>query len=286
MAPQNVCRYWKFGHCKFADKCRLMHVDEVCQNPECEIKTCNMRHPRVCTYFRDYRRCKFGEYCSFKHEENDFANIISDNQKTSDRLSEIEIILKEKDNLEIRIDAIDKKIAGLDKYLENILERQNNKIEDLEKKIEDMGVKIATLESQKAEYAFENENKFEERITKIERRVYVIEKTNAGNEFCEFCEEEFEEDKELDIHIRDTHTFKCNLCDIQLGNKEDLYMHFLTCEIYKCYTCDHKNKRLSELKSHIKTKHEDRKVTTILHIKMNKEDYRKKICTRYSSEDI
>ena len=63
-------------------------------------------------------------------------------------------------------------------------------------------------------------------------------------------------------------------------------MHLLTCEIYKCYICNHKNKRLSELKSQIKTKHEDKKVVTILHLKMNKEDLRKKTCTRYSSDEI
>ena len=135
MAPQNVCRYWKFGHCKFVERCRLMHVNEVCRNPECEIKTCNMRHPRISTYFRDYRRCKFGEYYSFKNEENNLANM-----------------------------------SDLDKYLE----RQDNKIEELEKKINDMGEKIVTLESEKAEHALENENQFEARITQIERRVYVM----------------------------------------------------------------------------------------------------------------
>ena len=32
MASQNVCRYYKFGHCKFADKCRQFHVSEECEN--------------------------------------------------------------------------------------------------------------------------------------------------------------------------------------------------------------------------------------------------------------
>ena len=81
---------------------------------------------------------------------------------------------------------------------------------------------------------------------------------------------------------------KLNLVKIiRFGNKEDLYTHLLTCEIYKCYTCDHKNKRLSEIKSHIKTKHADQNYPiTIQHIKMNKEDFRKKICKRYSSKEI
>ena len=100
-------------------------------DPECEIKTCNLRYHRICTYFRNYRRCKFGEYCSFKHEENNIGNIISDNQRTNDRLSEIEILLKEKDNLANILDTLNEKIADLDKYLE----RQDNKIEELDKTV-------------------------------------------------------------------------------------------------------------------------------------------------------
>ena len=228
-----------------------MHVDEVCQNHECEVKNCNLRHPRICKYFRDYRRCKFGEYCSFRHEENNLEKGISDNQTTSDRLGDIEKILKEKNNLENKIGDIDKKIADLDKYLdrfqllESLIQAKDNKIEDLEKKISEMGEKFASFEIQMTEDTLENKNKFVDRIKLIEKKVYILEKTNAGSEFCEYCEVEFEEDKELSIHIRDMHTFECNLCDIKLQNKEDLYMHLLNCEIYKCYMCNHKNKRLS-----------------------------------------
>ena len=102
-----------------------MHVTEVCDNPECELKTCNFRHPRICNYFRDYRRCKFGEYCSFRHEENNLAKIISDNQRTTERLSDIERIIKEKDNLKNIIEDINKKIADLDQHLDhfNLLAR-------------------------------------------------------------------------------------------------------------------------------------------------------------------
>ena len=48
---------------------------------------------------------------------------------------------------------------------------------------------------------------------------------------------------------------------------------------------DYKHKRWSELKSHIKLKHEGRLVT-IEHLKMKKEDFKKKTCAKYSSEDI
>ena len=57
--------------------------------------------------------------------------------------------------------------------------------------------KIAIIENSKAEYALETENKFIERVKVVERKVYVIEKTNAGNDFCEYCDEEFDDMKEM-----------------------------------------------------------------------------------------
>ena len=112
----------------------------------------------------------------------------------------------------------------------------------------------------------------------------VLDKTNNGNHYCEFCDEQFDDVDELRIDIRDIHSFECNLCEIRLENSEELYMHLLTCEIYRCYTCDYKHKRLSELKSHIKLKHEGRLVT-IEHLKMNKENFKTETCTKYSSDD-
>ena len=34
MAAQNVCRYFKFGFCKFLERCRFMHVNEECVNKQ------------------------------------------------------------------------------------------------------------------------------------------------------------------------------------------------------------------------------------------------------------
>ena len=52
----------------------------------------------------------------------------------------------------------------------------------------------------------------EDKFGKLERRVYVIEKTKLGNEFCQFCEEEFKSNEELNIHTRFTQTFDCEIC--------------------------------------------------------------------------
>ena len=67
MATQNVCRFFKFGFCKYTVKCRFLHVKENCENQECDVISCNLRHPRICSFYRDYDSCKFGEWCCFRH---------------------------------------------------------------------------------------------------------------------------------------------------------------------------------------------------------------------------
>ena len=68
MTADEFCKHNKFGFCKHGEKCRKQHVEELCKNKECEINQCRKRHPRPCRYFSAFQRCKFGEYCAFKHE--------------------------------------------------------------------------------------------------------------------------------------------------------------------------------------------------------------------------
>ena len=75
--------------------------------------------------------------------------------------------------------------------------------------------------------------------------------------------------RKLEPHEINMHTFKCQVCEIQLGSKEDLDIHLTTCKVYECYKCEYIHKRLSELKTHCKTKHTGN--VAILHVKMNRE---------------
>ena len=92
------------------------------------------------------------------------------------------------------------------------------------------------------------------------------------------------ERKEKDICVRETHTFQCIVCDFKLNNKEELGVHLLTCELYTCSLCSYRHKRLSELKSHCKTKHT--RNTIIRHHKTERENISKVSCTNYFSEEI
>ena len=52
-------------------------------------------HPRVCCYYRDYNRCKFGEWCCFKHVEKDRI-IVTEIAK---RVKHLKKLIEEKDEV-------------------------------------------------------------------------------------------------------------------------------------------------------------------------------------------
>ena len=129
MAAQNVCRYFKFGFCKFREKCRFMHISEVCEDPSCEIKLCKFRHPRVCNYFRDYNRCKFSEWCAFKHVEK--SNHGSDNTKEIiEKLDSLTKLICEKDiiikELVEKIKLIEEKLIRNEEVDVNVVCEEND----------------------------------------------------------------------------------------------------------------------------------------------------------------
>ena len=60
--------------------------------------------------------------------------------------------------------------------------------------------------------------------------------------------------KGKDSHVRETHTFEYIVFNYKLKKEEELGIYLLSCEIYTCSMCTYRHKRISELKSHFKTK--------------------------------
>ena len=135
MALESLCLYNKFGHCKFSETCRKLHNKEICRNKTCEIQHCTKRHPRPCKYFQEYKRCKFGEFCSFSHDSEYHIHDHVPNNVTTDiqnRLEMLENKIKEKDNqienLIEEIDAIKKENTVAKEELSKALEKVVNPV--------------------------------------------------------------------------------------------------------------------------------------------------------------
>ena len=89
-----------------------------------------MRHPKTCKYFREYRRCKFGEYCYFDHKE-----------------THSELLEKKVNDIIVKVDNLEKKLEHNNQQASNPdFETLEKKLETIERLIEDKNRTIEVLE--------------------------------------------------------------------------------------------------------------------------------------------
>ena len=89
MATVPACQSYEFRFCKYGDRCRHQHNHTVCEDHACEIFNCSFRHPRPCRFYKQYGRCKFGNYCQYSHVkfvDLEYKNIL---EKLMDKLNEM-----------------------------------------------------------------------------------------------------------------------------------------------------------------------------------------------------
>ena len=110
-----VCRYNKFGYCKFGNRCFKKHENTTCENIGCSVSDCPLRHPRKCRYFSEYHYCKFGTFCKFSHK-------IEESGDTKKQIKTLQIeIQKLKDKIklmEVEIDSKSKEIKKMEEAFE------------------------------------------------------------------------------------------------------------------------------------------------------------------------
>ena len=95
MAVENICKFNKFGYCKFKSNCRNKHVEEICSEKTCNQTTCEKRHPRLCKYFVKYGDCKLGSICAYSHINNQKMEL----EKLEDKVNELHLIIKSKEEI-------------------------------------------------------------------------------------------------------------------------------------------------------------------------------------------
>ena len=271
MATQNVCKFNKFGYCRYKDACRNLHRNEICQNSSCEIKGCNLRHPRECRYYREYRRCKF-DPCKFTHIDN-----VSEN---------FDQIRKIKDNIDVKIAEIDDKINKLNdqmkamenqpkeniqtdnefiKRIENKLAVFENNLEILKKTVCEKESFIITLEDKLSKVVEANIEQ-EKKIEQLGQQVTVISESslNAKNIFkCRNCDFETNSEKGLKQHTSKKHTKSedkgktlfCEHCKHAFKNSETLAVHIGKnhTDNFKCGLCERFFETKENLEVHLNT---------------------------------
>ena len=98
MAVISICRHNQAGFCKFGEKCRNRHIDEICGSDKCDDEDCILRHPMACRFFSLNGICKFGSGCAYLHKESEEKTKIRHLEEqldaTVEKVKELENIVK------------------------------------------------------------------------------------------------------------------------------------------------------------------------------------------------
>ena len=189
---ENVCSHNKFGFCKFGKLCRKRHIEELCDNKDCETKLCGKRHPRSCRFYSEFGRCKFGEFCRFKHVER------SESFRNDTEIEELKALLLLKDE---QILAIALKIDTIVRYLKS--KDSDEKNCDIDEKIELHELDEDNEYDEKVEHLVENENDL-----KIFEEGGSDDISEPIDYNCDCCENVYETEIRLLAHIWQDHRGK------------------------------------------------------------------------------
>ena len=168
-----------------------------------KVFKCEKRHPKTCSFKRDYGYCKFKEYCRFNHSKP--KNIIAIDEK-------ILVIEKEVKNLQSctkpnsYIDKLEEKINAMGQSMEKKIETFENKMDNQRKDLEEKNAKISELEIRLDEVEKKQKN---EKLAR-ERKIKDLESTIKGmnTKKKEACE-----------------TFQCSECGFESKSRNGLKTH-------------------------------------------------------------
>ena len=246
---ENVCRFNKFGFCKFRSTCRKQHYLEICSKTGCEIDKCYLRHPKVCRYYRDIGYCKFGEWCLFKHK-NKVSMEVNEIEKRID--SKIEVYERNLKTLKDCLAEKDAIILQLEEKMKSFETKMDEMSKLHEKQIEELNEKIEKCE-------ILNPNKLlDEKIKDIEEiQTNLIEESTSYK--CNKCDFNTYFKRGLNIHKKRMHkVYPCTDCEEIFETVRDFKVHSYTHSYTsteknknKCKNCNFESKCLNTIEVHV-----------------------------------
>ena len=290
---QAICFKNKFGYCRYSDSCRFKHVTIVCDDGQCQIQNCEKRHPKICRYYRDYRRCKFTIGCKYKHENPyDFFHKL---EKEIDKIKKNNPINAKESHiklLEDKLETLEKKIEIQQKDFDNQrkdMKAKKSHIHGLEIRLDELEKKNLKLDQDcfkcpECEFVSKSKNGLKTHKTKMHTKTNESEYPAE----CELCEAKLSSEKEMKEHLR-LHTYKkstfkcedcdytsenfltmevhvgkqhsenfeCGLCSYEAKDIEALNLHLTIYQIYVCEDCYYRTKHMHDNKEHLDDKNSD-----------------------------
>ena len=108
----------------------------MCDDYKCDVSKCEKRHPKICRFYRDYKRCKFTVGCMYKHE-NQFELF----EKIEKKLEKLKCNHSDKDKKKI-LENVEEKLESM----ESIIETQKKQMEENNAIIASLELRVDELE--------------------------------------------------------------------------------------------------------------------------------------------
>ena len=211
----NICKYNKYGYCKFGNRCFRRHENRFCEKEECEVKSCSLRHPRKCRFFMEYNYCKFGSFCRFRHEVFADAESVKEIKQLKSDLEKLREIIVEKDD-KIKLKEIKiKELEERNSYFERDTKKLKEKIEELKSEVDEINnsravetmVHLDFVERAREKYGYDSND---------EESEYESDEDTRTNNRLNFRLKKVEELRKK---------MKCDICDFTTKSEVGLKSH-------------------------------------------------------------
>ena len=206
-----VCLYHNLGYCKFQEKCKDFHLEQICHDLSAcrNQKSCQKRHPRGCKKYVLEGFCRFKTECAYHHQEHTTKN---HNREMNMKVENLEKIVKE---MTERIGQLEDKIKDIKSK-----EKEEEKVKEVTKAVERKDLnkdenkknpkaKKSKIEDRKIQFSF-----LETRLAVQPQVKSMIWKKKQKKYFkCDFCDYRCEKLSIMKKHIQSSHIEqKCNMC--------------------------------------------------------------------------
>ena len=206
------CYRNKFGYCSQENFCRYIHTSDICEDENCLKIQCNKRHPRECSYFSQFQRCKFSN-CAYKHikkfSEKDVQELIKRVVKLETNYNQDKTANKTLSKSEVELENLKKEVLNL-----------KIKVEELTSKLNDSNVTQT------------EESFLESTSIDMDMSLQTLIRVNSGWK-CDYCDKVVKSDKGLKKHMKFMHGFKCDFCGQRFQEKNEIENHWS--EMHKAF---------------------------------------------------
>ena len=217
----------KYGYCRFGKKCSKIHFTDICEdNGKCKERYCDKRHPLACFYFEKYKRCKFGDFCSYGHVNN----------VETDLRNEVKKLRTDVSDLKLKVTELQLKLKN---EMKNHVVVVNETSESLQHKCSSADNEALPEKSPEQPETIDETEAIEEEIPETSIR-YDMSFENLIKEnswfFCKYCPYKTKKKNGLKIHVGRMHTtgclYKCKYCEFKseygctYAHMEEIEKHF------------------------------------------------------------